>query len=164
VRTVKAIFWIVVGAALAIGMLFFGIKAVGSLMSDQGLWKSGVATDLVRVSGREKSSRMILKTYELDVEFLDAKRVEHKGKIEFTTLFMGVDQKQEPTVHYDAANPEKFALSWAIDTVTGRWMAAVFFLLMAPVFGLGAFKVAQKHLAAAREPAVVPPARGQSAG
>jgi hypothetical protein len=146
-RTVKGVLWLLAGVAFTVGLLYFGVKGIGSLRADQAQWKNGTVALEAQVQGREKSNRVILKDYELEVEFLDQQRGIHKGKTEFTSLFTGVDQERPVTVHYDVKDPSHFALSWAVDVAGGRWMAAIFFILMAPVLGVGAIKLARNHLA-----------------
>jgi len=64
-------------------------------------------------------------------------------------------------VRYDPADPTHFVLSWARDVTGGRLMAAVFFLLMGPVFVLGAVAYARGHLRpASGAPPVAPGAPG----
>jgi hypothetical protein len=160
-RMVKGVLWLLAGAAFTVGLCYFGVVGVTRLLADQAQWKSGTAAAGVRVSGREKSNRMILKTYELNVEFFDPQHVLHKGKTEFTSLFTSVDQDRDPQVHYDAKDPTHFALSWAVDVAGGRWMAAIFFIIMAPLMGLGAWKLAQGHL---RKPVEAAPLQRAAAG
>jgi len=144
---VKAVMWLLVGAAFTIGLVYFGLKGVTSILDDQAVWKSGVATTDVSVQGKERSNRIILKTYELEVQYLDGRHAPHRSNIEFTSLFSSVDPKTDPVVHYDAQDPSRFALNWAVDVAGGRWMAAIFFLLGGPLLGFGSLKLAQAQLA-----------------
>ena len=84
------------------------------------------------------------------MEFLDAQRASHRGKIEFTSLFSGVDPQVSPEVSYDPKDPSRFVLSWAVHTATGRWMASMLFVLMGPLLGFGSLMLAQGHLRKAR--------------
>lgn len=152
----KAVFWIVVGAALGLGGVYWGAEGVRSILADQALWRSGTPAPRVQVGGRVRTDRFILKTYELDVQFQDVQGARHAGKEEFVTLFSSADQR-EPELHYDPADPRRFVLSWAVDVVGGRWMAALLFLVMGPVILLGAVLIARGHWAQARS-AAVPPA------
>ena len=158
-RTVKAGFWLLVGVALGVGSLFFGFKGATGIVSDGSVWDKGTAAPRVRVGGRVKSNRIILKTYELDVDFQDTEGRPHHGHEEFTTLFTSVDQERSPEVHYDASDPNRFVLSWARDVTGGRWMAALFFLVMGPVFLLGGWLYAKQHWLG-RGPATPPVAPG----
>src|SRR5689334_14018190 len=121
-RMVKGVLWLLAGAGFTIGLGYYGVTDVTGLLADQALWQSGTPAVDVRLHGREKSNRVILKSYELEVEFLDAQHGVHSGKTEFTSLFSSVDQNKQPEVHYDAKDPHHFALSWAIDVAGGRWM------------------------------------------
>jgi len=160
-KTLKAVLWPLVGLALGVGSLYWGGQGVAGVLSDRNLWERGTAAPRVRVGGRVKSNRMILKTYELDVDFQDAAGGMHRGHEEFTTLFSSVDQEQEPQLRYDPSAPTRFVLSWARDVTGGRMMAALFFLVMGPVFRLGAFLYARQHL---RQGAGAPPVAPGAAG
>src|SRR5262249_34259857 len=123
-------------------------------------WEKGTPAPRVHVGGRVKSNRIILKTYELDVDFEDTGGAVHRGHEEFTTLFTSVDQEQRPELRYDSADPTRFVLSWARDVTGGRLMAAVFFLVMGPVFLLGALAYVRGHLRGSTAPPVAPGAAG----
>ena len=102
-----------------------------------------------------------LKTYELDVDLQDTAGAVHRGHEEFTTLFTSVDQDQQPELRYDPADPTLVVLSWARDVTGGRLMAAVFFLVMGPVFLLGAVAYVRGHLRpASGTPPMAPGAPG----
>lgn len=160
-KTLKAVLWLVVGLALGVGALYWGVQGLSGVLSDRSLWEKGTPAPRVRVGGRVKSNRMILKTYELDVDFQDTSGGLHRGHEEFTTLFTSVDQERQPELRYDPSEPTRFVLSWARDVTGGRVMAAVFFLVMAPVFLLGAALYARGHLRSAPgTPPVAPGATG----
>jgi hypothetical protein len=97
----KAWLWLVVGAAFTIGLLYYGVKGIASVVSDQMLWKSATPALSAHARGKERSNRIILKDYEFEVEFLDAQRAVHRGKVEFTSLFTGVDPNRSPEVRCD---------------------------------------------------------------
>ncbi len=157
-KTLKAALWLLVGLALGVGALYWGGQGVVGVLSDRSLWERGTPAPRVRVGGKVKSNRMILKTYELDVDFQDTAGGMHTGHEEFTTLFTSVDQDQQPELRYDPSEPTRFVLSWARDVTGGRMMAAVFFLVMGPVFLLGAALYARQHLR--RAPGAPPVAPG----
>jgi len=160
-KILKAVLWLLVGLALGVGSLYWGVKGVSGVLSDRTLWEKGTQAPRVRVGGRVKSNRVILKTYELDVDFQDTAGGLHRGHEEFTTLFTSVDQEQQPELRYDPSDATHFVLSWARDVTGGRVMAALFFLLMGPVFLLGAALYARGHLrGAAQSPPVAPGTAG----
>ena len=145
-RTLKAVGWLLVGLALGVGSIYWGIQGLGGVITEGSLWEKGTPAPHVRVGGRVQSNRMIIKTYKLDVDFHDAAGGVHHGYQEFTTLFASVDQERPPELRYDASDPSRFALSWARDVTGGRLSAAVFFIVMGPVFLLGAFFYARAPL------------------
>src|SRR5215468_2806427 len=114
-KTLKALLWLVVGLALGVGALYWGVQGLSGVLSDRSLWEKGTPAPHVRVGGRVKSNRMILKTYELDVDFQDTAGGLHRGHEEFTTLFTSVDQEKQPELRYDPSEPTRFVLSWARD-------------------------------------------------
>jgi len=160
-KTFKAGLWLLVGLALGVGALYWGAQGAMGVLSDRSLWEKGTQAPRVRVGGRVKSNRVILKTYELDVDFQDAAGAVHQGHEEFTTLFTSVDQEQQPELRYDPADPSHFVLSWARDVTGGRLMAAVFFLLMGPLFLFGAYAYARGQ---SRSEAGAPPVTPRAAG
>jgi hypothetical protein len=49
-----------------------------------------------------------------------------------------VDKASEPAVRYDPADPQRFALSWAVDHSGGRWAAVAFlWLCLGGLVGFG---------------------------
>ena len=150
-RQLKVLMWAAAGAVFVIFLLYSGFQNVGSLLAQQSLWKRGAPGVEVRVRGQERSNRMILKTYDLEVQYTDAQRRKHDEKIEFVTLFSSVDQARHAEVRYDPEDPTRFVLSWALDVGGGRWMAGLFFILMSPLLGFGCLKIVQGHLAKIRQ-------------
>jgi hypothetical protein len=157
-KTLKAVGWLLVGLALGAGSIHWGVQGLRGVMADRDLWETGTAAPHVQVGGRVKSNRMIIKTYKLDIDFRDTAGGLHHGYQEFTTLFTSVDHEQPPELRYDQSDPSRFALSWARDLTGGRLIAAVFFIVMGPVFLLGASLYVRTQLrgAAPRIPPVAP--------
>jgi hypothetical protein len=137
-KTFRAVFWMLVGLALGGGALYFGLQGLRGVVADRELWEKGTPAPHVRVGGRVKTNRMILKDYHLEVDFQDTSGGVHHGQEEFTTLFTSVDQERPPELRYDPADPSRFVVSWARDVTGGRMTAAVFFVVMGPLFLVGA--------------------------
>jgi len=137
-KTLKALVWMLVGLALGAGSLYFGFQALRGVVADRELWEKGIPASHVRVGGRVKTNRMILKEYQLEIDFQDTSGGMHHGREEFTTLFTTVDQGRPPELRYDRTDPSRFVVSWARDVTGGRLSACVLFLVMGPVFLVGA--------------------------
>ncbi len=145
-RTIKAVLWLLVSLALGVGSLYYGVQGLNGVLTDRGLWEKGTPAPHVRVGGRVRSNRLIIKNYRLEVDFQDTAGGLHHGQEEFTTLFTSVDQERQPELRYDPSDPSRFVLSWARDVSGGRLTAAVFFILMGPIFLFGAYLYARSHL------------------
>jgi hypothetical protein len=137
-KTLRAVFWMLVGLALGGGSLYFGLQGLRGVVADRELWEKGTPAPHVRVGGRVKTNRIILKEYRLDVDYQDTSGGVHHGREEFTTLFASVDQERQPELRYDPTDPSRFVVSWARDVTGGRLSASVFFLVMGPLFLVGA--------------------------
>jgi hypothetical protein len=124
------------GGAIAIGGPVWQAAEAQKLLGDQALWKSGALAADVRVSGRETSHNFLLNSYNLDVSYADAVGAEHKTTIEFDTLFASVDQQSPVDARYDPKQPERVALSWAVDMVGSRWASIAFLGLGSVALGL----------------------------
>jgi hypothetical protein len=158
VKTLKALVWLVVGLALGLGSLYYGAQGLRGVLADRSLWERGTPAARVRVGGRVKSNKLVIKDYRLDVDFQDSAGGSHLGHQEFTTLFTSFDHERQPELRYDPSDPSRFVLSWGRDVSGGRLMAAAFFLLMGPVFLLGTVAVTRGKLLgrAPRTPPVAP--------
>ena len=78
------------------------------------------------VKGTVTSHSFILNDYDLEVTYLDANQISHQSKLEFETLISTIDRDSDPVVRYLHGDPEKFALSWAMNAKISRWAAMVF--------------------------------------
>ena len=117
---------------LALGLGLAGSEAV-TIVRDARVWEIGEPALATSVEGKESSQYFIFRSYDLDVEFLDAEENEHSGRIEFDTIFGSVDTKRDPLVRYLPSDPATFSLSWGRDVVTYRWAYVAVFA----VFGVG---------------------------
>lgn len=124
-----------VGAAALVAYVVWQLGEARQIQTDQAIWDHGTPAESSSVSGRETSHNFLFNSYELDVEYVDAQSQTHRRKAEFSSLFASVDQKTDADVRYDPANPERFALRWAIDLNGYRWAAFAF--MMAAGIGIG---------------------------
>lgn len=125
-----------VGFGMSIVFPIWQATEAKRILVDQELWKTGTPAEDVRVSGRETSHNFLLNSYHLNVVYTDAVGGEHTGPLEFDTLFESVDQKSPIDVRYDAKDPTRFALSWAVDLSRARWGSVAFLGLLMGLLGL----------------------------
>jgi len=124
------------GAAIAIGGPIWQLGEAKRIVAEQELWKTGAAASDVEVSGRETSHNFLLNSYHLDVAFADTAGAPHKTTVEFDTLFASVDQQSLVDARYDPKQPDRVALSWAVDMVGSRWASVAFLGLGSLALGL----------------------------
>lgn len=125
-----------IGAVALVAYIVWQLGEAHQIRTDQAIWDHGTPAESSSVSGRETSHNFLLNSYELDVEYVDAQGKTHHRKAEFSSLFASVDQKTDADVRYDPANPERFALRWAIDLGGYRWAAFIFMLVAGIGVGL----------------------------
>ena len=148
---------VIFGLAAAIVYPVMELGAARKLMDAVATWQTGTDAEDASAEGHETSHNFILNSYHLDVEFVDQQGGQHKGKVEFDTLFASVDQKAPVHVKYDPQNPDHFAFSWMIDMKATAWAAIAFMSLMGIGIGLLCLALARQMLqglAAARRAAV----------
>jgi hypothetical protein len=148
---------VIFGLAAAIIYPVMELGAARKLMDASAVWQTGTDAKDATVEGHETSHNFILNSYQLNVEFVDQKGEQHKGKIEFDSLFASVDQKAPVRVKYDPQNPERFAFSWMIDEKATVWAAIAFMSLVGLGIGVLCLVLARQllqKLAAARRAAV----------
>jgi hypothetical protein len=145
------------GLAAAILYPVMELGEARKLMDATATWQTGTDAVDASVEGNETSHNFILNSYHLNVEFVDQQGGQHKGKVEFDSLFASVDQKAPVHVKYDPQNPDRFAFSWMIDVKATAWASIAFMSLAGLGIGLLCLMVARQmiqKLAAARRAAV----------
>jgi hypothetical protein len=148
---------VIFGLAAAIIYPVMELGEARKLMDAVATWQTGTDAEDATVEGHETSHNFILNSYRLNVEFTDQKGEQHKGKVEFDSLFASVDQKAPVHVKYDPQNPDHFAFSWMIDMKATAWASIAFMSLVGLGIGLLCLVVARQllqKLAAARRAAV----------
>jgi hypothetical protein len=128
-----------------------------AILDDEALWNGGLAARQASAEGKETSHDFILNEYDVVVTYRDQAGHEHKGRTKFDTLFSSIDANAQPVVHYDPREPERFALSWAHDQLSGRWASVAGLALVGAAIGIVLlFEARQllRRLAAARRAAV----------
>jgi hypothetical protein len=117
---------IMVGLVAVAGYAWWQYASVKELIDQSRIWREGTMALKTTVEGSVTSHSFILNDYDLDVTFLDENQVLHQGKLEFSTLISTIDRDREPEVRYGHDDPEKFALSWAMNAKISRWAAIAF--------------------------------------
>jgi hypothetical protein len=148
---------VIFGLAAAIIYPVLELGEARRLMNATALWQTGTDAEDASVEGHETSHNFILNSYRLNVGFVAQSGREHKGKVEFDSLFASVDQKRPVHVKYDPQNPDRFAFSWMIDMKATVWASIAFMTLVGLGIGLLCLMVARQmtqKLAAARRAAV----------
>jgi hypothetical protein len=120
------IFLLLAGIAVAIGYGWWQADEVKALLTQSRIWRDGVAAQRAEVGGQVRTKQFIFHSYELDVSYVDASGATHEHELEFDTLLDKVDEDTEVSVRHLADAPERFALSWAMEVKTSRWMAIIF--------------------------------------
>ncbi len=118
-----------VGIAAGTGYAVWQYHGIRALLEESRIWQQGESAPTVDVSGHVETSKAIFHEYKLDVEYTDARQVKHKHRLDFSTLGTEIDQKADPNVHYLKADPDQFALSWAVEAKTSRWCSIGFMML-----------------------------------
>jgi len=106
------------------------------LAAERRIWATGVETTQVGWKGTRLASRQGGITYDLDVRFLDANRVERGGRVAFSTLYGSIDTTTPAVVHYLPEHPDSFAFSKAMDLMPERINSAAILLVMAAGLGM----------------------------
>jgi len=148
---------VIFGLAASIIYPVLELGEARKLLDATAIWQTGTDAEDATAEGHETSHNFILNSYHLDVEFVDQKGGQHKGKVEFDSLFASVDQKAPVHVKYDPQNPDHFAFSWMIDMKATVWASIAFMSLVGLGIGLLCLVVARQllqKLAAARRAAV----------
>jgi hypothetical protein len=137
---VRGRYWLTAIVLIAgLGFLVLGLglaaKEAASIVREARVWDSGEAALATSVEGKETSRYVVFRSYNLDVEFLDAEENQHSGNIKFETLLGSVDTTRDPLVRYLPSDPSTFSLSWGRDVVTYRWASVVLFAAVGSVLG-----------------------------
>jgi len=135
---------------LLVGDLAVVVFALGNEIKevwDHGVvWETGRPAEDGSMSGKVTSHNFILHSYDLNVRFTDDKHSEHTGRLRFSTLFRKIDRETPIEIHYDPANPARFAVNTVDERAGSRWMLIVLFGGMAGLVGYGLVKGFQKSL------------------
>jgi hypothetical protein len=114
------------GLAATIGYSALLIGDARAILRDQQVWSHGLVAEDVRVSGRETSRDFVLNSYELTATFTTRDGQSRSEKVSFDTFLQSVDRNAPLEARYDASDPSRVAISWAVNVTRGRWLAVLF--------------------------------------
>lgn len=109
--------------ALFLGAAAYSLVEARGMAAERRIWATGVETTQVDWKGTRLTSKGST-SYNLDVRFLDADRVERSGRVVFSTWYGSIDTTTPPVVHYLAQHPDSFAFSKAMDLMEERTNSA----------------------------------------
>jgi hypothetical protein len=130
---------LIVGIGASVGYLVLEVGEIQDLQRDTAVWEDPSAGHATEVSAEgEVKSQLLLSEYKLKVQYTDEAGVQHTSKVEFSTL-PELDHVGSPMVHYDRADPTRFALSYAVKERNKRLAAIVGLLLVGTLLVGGSF-------------------------
>jgi hypothetical protein len=114
------------GMGAAVGYGWWQWSEVEALLEQRNIWDNGVEAPGVRIGGEVTTHLFILNEYDLKVSFVDAHGATRQHDLEFNTLFSRVDDNSPVALRHLRDEPDKFAVSWAMDLTGSRWAAIAF--------------------------------------
>lgn len=129
-RSIGGIAAMVGGVAVAALFIVWQAKDLQRLQRDTELYESATAVPAedVEVEGEVKTQYFFAE-YKLNVAYTDKAGARHNAKVEFDTL-PELDKTSFHAVHYDPANPDRFALNLAVKERGKRLGSILFFGLV----------------------------------
>src|SRR5262249_22276511 len=115
------------GAAFFSLCLWISGREAVQIVAETRTWNAGEPALSATVEGRETTSKLIFRNYDLEVRFVGKDGSSHQGNVEFETVFGSVNSTIPPTVRYLASDPTRFALSWGQQALAHRWTAVAVF-------------------------------------
>jgi hypothetical protein len=117
-------------AAVVVGGLYIGwqLNDLRQLQRDTELYESAtaVSADDVDVEGEVTTQAVVLAEYKLKVTYTDKAGARHTAPVEFDTL-PELEHMNFRAVHYDPADPTRFALNLAVKE-RGKRLGSILFL------------------------------------
>ena len=145
---------LLLGAAAATGYGWWQFGEVAGLIEQSRIWETGVPALTTSASGGFKTHKFLIHSYNFDVRYVDAGGAPHARKLKFDTLIGEVDRTRQPIVRHLKDDPDRFALSWAVEAKTSRWASILTLGLVGVGLIGGAFTIlglrALRRLADAR--------------
>lgn len=123
--------------ALALTGFFWAFSAQGvkRVLRDRDIWERGVPARFSHVTGKSETFLVLITNHTLNVEYVDQQGTRRERAVEFSTMFGGPSSGERAMVRYDPRDPERIAVSPAVDATVRRWMDAAFWFLLGIVVG-----------------------------
>lgn len=126
------------GAGAIAGLPHFG-RELTDIARDQEVWDHGVRAADGSLEGRQHSRgglSWLIAWYELRVTYVDDRGASHDHELTLNTAFGELNGEDDVEIRYDPAQPERFAVSWAISSSGARYRGAIVFMLVCVAMGL----------------------------
>ena len=144
-KLITAFLLFLLGLAMLGGLGAYSVVWTQDLLHDRALFASGEKATFGGVEGTQRSRKFFFHEYDLTLTYLDAKGGRHTAKQEFISVGDSVDEKQDPEIRYDPANPDRASSSWSVDVTFGR---VIWSLLAFAISLIGGFVIYAVYIAA----------------
>jgi len=112
------------GLLPTVASIYVAVDGVGSILSDQSVWDAGKQGHQVSVTDRNKV-KFVFVSYKLDASWVDDRGTSHHGKAEWETILGVTTPRMRGELRYDPADPDRFVVRAAIETIGARWLFVV---------------------------------------
>jgi hypothetical protein len=134
-KTLGGIALLLLGIGFLALFVFVEKESITQVLEDKKIWDTGVPASFSEVQGNERTKNFIFHEYDLVVRYGDKEMQARSAKVKFDTFLTSVDQEGRQESRYLESDPTKVAHSWAIDALTGRWLAISFMGVMGALIG-----------------------------
>ena len=132
----------VIGVGLGAGCIGLESGEVIDLLDIHDRWSRSTETP-ASVGGEITTRQLILSSYDLEIEYLDASEQVQTTRYEMTTLFGGPGVDTEVSVRLDPARPDQpVIVSWAAEFSGARWRAALLLIASGILIAAGGLVIA----------------------
>ncbi|WP_009966090.1 hypothetical protein [Verrucomicrobium spinosum] len=126
---------ILLGIGFLALFIFIEKESITQVLEDRKIWDTGVPASFSEVQGNERTKNFIFHEYDLVVRYGDKEMQARSARVKFDTFLTSVDQEGRQEARYLESDPSKVAHSWAMDALTGRWLAIGFMGVMGLLLG-----------------------------
>jgi hypothetical protein len=133
----KGALFLVVMLGLGAWLAGYGVVLLRDVLAEATVWHRGATATAAQVEGEVKTSRFVIREYDLRVVYADEAGAEHEVKHEVTSLFEEADTAADPVVKYDPADRRRIAVSWTAQLSWGPVVWSMTMLCIGAVMVLG---------------------------